>query len=183
MLPDLSDAPPACVLIRLAGPVAIEDGSAEPRYLSSAQAQVAFARMALERAGGTGREQLADTVWPDGLPDTWASALRSVVSRVRSFVAGTTREDGAPADERGDQPYVVARGGRYLLRLPPGAVIDLECAEREVVEAASAHSAGAFGEALRLAESAVTCLRRPLLPNHDSDWVTEVRARLAELLV
>jgi DNA-binding SARP family transcriptional activator len=187
MLPDVSDGPPVPgVLIRLAGLVAIEDGTAdgaaEPRYLSSAQAQVAFARMALERAGGTGREQLADTVWPDGLPDTWASALRSVVSRVRSFVADATREDGAPADELGES-YVVARGGRYLLRLPAGAVVDLEIAEREVVEAVAAHAAGEFGEARRLAESAVTCLRRPLLPNHDSEWVTEVRARLAELLV
>jgi DNA-binding SARP family transcriptional activator/tetratricopeptide (TPR) repeat protein len=158
------------VLIRLAGLVAIEDAGDEPRYLSSAQAQVAFARMTLERAGGTSRDQLADTVWPDGLPDTWASALRSVVSRVRSFVAGT-----------GDA--VVARGGRYLLRLPADAVIDLERAEREVAEAVAAHAAGEFDDALRLAESAVACLRRPLLPNHDGEWINEVRARLAELLV
>ena len=178
-LPDVSPAPG--VLIRLAGLVAIEEGSAEPRYLSSAQVQIAFVRMALERAGGTGREQLADTVWPDGLPDTWASALRSVVSRVRSFVAGPTRGDDAPAD--GDQTCVIARGGRYLLQLPSDAVIDLERAEQEVIEAVSAHTAGVFDEALRLAESAVTCLRRPLLPNHDGDWVTEVRVRLAELLV
>ena len=184
MLPDKTDGLPAPrVLIRLAGLVAIEDGSADPHYLSSAQAQVAFARMALERVAGTGREQLADTVWPDGLPDTWASALRSVVSRVRSFVADATREEGAPADELGDQSWVVARGGRYLLRLPAGAVIDLELAEREVVEAAAAHAAGEFAEAQRLAESAVTCLRRPLLPNHDGEWVTEMRARLDELLV
>lgn len=162
------------MLIRLAGLVSIEDageGNGEAaRYLSSAQAQVAFARLAMERAGGTSRDQLADTVWPDGLPDTWASALRSVVSRVRSFVAGT--EDA-----------VVSRGGRYLLRLPAGAVIDLERAEAEVVDAVAAHAAREFDDALRLAESAVACLRRPLLPNHDGEWVGEVRARLAETLV
>ncbi|GAB3439498.1 ATP-binding protein [Actinophytocola sediminis] len=158
------------MLIRLAGLVSIEEAGAEPRLLSSAQAQVAFARMTLERAGGTSRDQLADTVWPDGLPDTWASALRSVVSRVRTFVAGT-----------GDA--VVARGGRYLLRLPADAVVDLEHAEREVAAAVAAHASGAHDEASRLAESAVACLRRPLLPNHDGEWVNEVRARLAELLV
>ncbi|MCT2581970.1 ATP-binding protein [Actinophytocola gossypii] len=174
MLPDLPDPPPnPGVLVRLTGLVAIECESTGSHHLSSAQARVAFVRMALDGPGGTGRDQLADTIWPDGLPDTWASALRSVVSRVRSFVAGATTDDGVP---------VVAQGGRYLLRLPPGAVIDLERAQQEVAEAVAAHAEGASADARRLAESALTCLRRPLLPEHDGDWVNEVRARLAELL-
>jgi DNA-binding SARP family transcriptional activator len=166
-------------LIRLAGLVTIDEGldgsgAGQARHLSSAQAQVAFVRLVLERAAGTGRDQLADTIWPDGLPDTWASALRSVVSRVRSFVAG---------DSTADPPPLVAKGGRYLLRIPEGAVVDVERAEKEVAGAVAAYAKGDFEAALRLAGPAVTCLRRPLLPEHDGEWVNEVRARLDELLV
>lgn len=162
------------MLIRLAGLVAIEHDGSAPRHLLSAQAQVAFARMTLERASGTSRDQLADTVWPDELPDTWASALRSVVSRVRAFVAGT---------QAASEATLVAQGGRYLLRLPADAVVDLERAEAEVSEATEAFAAGACADAQRLTTAAVSCLERPFLPNHEGEWVTNVRERMSELLV
>lgn len=162
------------LLIRLTGLVTIERDGAAPRHLSSAQAQVAFVRLALERTGGTSRDQLADTVWPEGLPDTWASALRSVVSRVRGFVCG---EDIDAA------PPIVAQGGRYLLKLPAGATVDLEQAETEVTQATEAYSAGRFADAERLASAAVTCLERPFLPDHEGEWVNSVRERVGEMLV
>jgi DNA-binding SARP family transcriptional activator len=162
------------MLIRLTGLVTIERDGAAPRHLSSAQAQVAFARLALERAGGTSRDQLADTVWPEGLPDTWASALRSVVSRVRGFVVGNDIEASPP---------IVAQGGRYLLRLPVGAIVDLEQAEAEVVQATEAFANGEYADAERLASSAVTCLERPFLPDHEGEWVNSMREQVGELLV
>ncbi|MEV4315407.1 AAA family ATPase [Actinocrispum sp. NPDC049592] len=161
------------MLIRLTGLVTIERDGAAPRHLSSAQAQVAFARLVLERAGGTGRDHLADTVWPEGLPDTWASALRSVVSRVRGFVA----------IDNSSAPPIVAQGGRYLLRLPAGAVIDVEQAEVDVVHATEAFTAGEFADAERMAAAAVTVLERPFMPDHEGEWPNSVRERLGELLV
>jgi DNA-binding SARP family transcriptional activator len=173
---DVSDhhRPGAGVSIRLAGLVTIEQDGAPPRHLSSAQAQVAFARLTLERSSGTVRDQLADTIWPDGLPDTWASALRSVVSRVRAFVAGTDDPTAAP---------VVAQGGRYLLRLPPDATVDVEAAEAQVAEATRAYGDGAFTDAQRLAVAAVSCLQASFLPDHEGEWVSGVREHLHELLV
>ena len=162
------------MLIRLAGLVTIEHGGAPPRHLSSAQAQVAFARLTLERASGTGRDQLADTVWPGGLPDTWASALRSVVSRVRAFVTGA-QPPGVPP--------LVAQGGLYLLRLPTDVLVDLECAEEAVGEAIEAFAADDFTDAQRLAASAVSCLQGPFLPDHEGEWVSGVRERMDELLL
>lgn len=162
------------MLIRLTGLVTIEHKGAPPRHLLSAQAQVAFARMTLERAGGTRRDQLADTVWPNALPDTWASALRSVVSRVRAFVTCTQ----APGET-----LLLAQGGRYLLRLPVGAVVDLERAEAEVSEAITAFTAGAFADAQRLTAAAISCLESPFLPNHEGEWVDGVRERANELLL
>ncbi|ONI70823.1 hypothetical protein ALI144C_50435 [Actinosynnema sp. ALI-1.44] len=162
------------MLIRLTGLITIERDDAPPRHLSSAQAQVAFARLTLERSGGTSRDLLADTVWPEGLPDTWASALRSVVSRVRGFVVG---------GDIAASPPIIAHGGRYLLKLPAGATVDLELAETEVTQAGEAYGKGEFADAERLAAAAVATLERPFLPDHEGEWVTGVRERTAELLV
>src|SRR5262249_28671606 len=154
--------------------ITIERDDAPPRHLSSAQAQVAFARLTLERSGGTSRDQLADTVWPEGLPDTWASALRSVVSRVRGFVVG---------GDIGAKPPIIAQGGRYLLKLPSEARVDLEEAETEASQATEAFGKGEFDIAERLAAAAVSTLERPFLPDHEGEWVAGVRERTAELLV
>ncbi|GAA1646858.1 BTAD domain-containing putative transcriptional regulator [Actinoplanes couchii] len=162
------------MMIKLVGTVMIETLGAAPRQLASAQAQVAFARLIVERSSGTSRDQLADTVWPDGLPDTWASALRSVVSRVRAFVS-----DGG-CDET---PPVVAQGGRYLLRLPPGVTVDLERAEEAIREADRAFAGGAHPEARHAAGLAISCLSSPFLPGHEGEWVSSVRERLHGLLV
>ncbi|MFJ6700904.1 BTAD domain-containing putative transcriptional regulator [Streptomyces sp. NPDC091272] len=161
------------MLIRLVGIVAIEQDGAPPQHLSSAQAQVALARLLVERADGTERDQLAETVWPEGLPDTWASALRSVVSRVRAFVT-------TPQDRPGETP-LVAQGGRYVLRIPQHAVVDVECAESAVTEAVSAYSQGAYAVARQLAAGAVSNLRGSFLPSHEGEWVDSMREQLEEL--
>ncbi|MFD8823753.1 BTAD domain-containing putative transcriptional regulator [Streptomyces sp. NPDC059605] len=161
------------MLIRLVGLVTIEHDGAPPQHLSSAQAQVAFARLVLERFSGTGRDQLADTVWPDGLPETWASALRSVVSRVRGYVSD-------PHQKPGGTP-LVAHSGRYLLRLPDDAAVDLEAADAAVTEAQEAFAERAYPVAQQLAAGAVSNLRGSFLPAHDGEWVSSVRERVEEL--
>ena len=108
-------------MLRLLGLVSVEseapDGSGtHVLRLSSAQAQVALARLVLDRGQGTSRDCLSETIWPTGVPETWASAQRSVISRVRRFL-----------DDAGlGQTTVDAVGGRYLVRLPPDTVVDVE---------------------------------------------------------
>ncbi|MGW7192973.1 AfsR/SARP family transcriptional regulator, partial [Streptomyces sp. NPDC054838] len=161
------------MLIRLVGLVTIEPSGAPSRHLSGAQAQVAFARLVIERAGGTERDQLAETVWPEGLPDTWASALRSVVSRVRTFVT-------MPQDMPGEAA-LMAQGGRYVLRVPKDAAVDVECADLALTEATSAFADGAFAVAQQLATGAVSNLRGSFLPSHEGEWVNSMREQLEEL--
>jgi DNA-binding SARP family transcriptional activator len=161
------------LLIRLVGLVTIEHDGTAPQHLSSAQAQVAFARLILERTSGTSRDQLADTVWPEGLPDTWASALRSVVSRVRAYVTG-------PLQKPGGTP-LIAQSGRYILRLPDDAAVDLEAAEAAMTEARTAFADGAHAVAHQLAAGAVSNLRGSFLPAHEGEWVNAVRERVDEL--
>jgi DNA-binding SARP family transcriptional activator/type II secretory pathway predicted ATPase ExeA len=137
---------------------------------------VAFARLLLERERGTTRDGLADVVWPDQLPRTWGSALRSLVSRLRAFLVEALPFPPA------DQP-LVAQGGRYLLRLPDDVVVDIEQAELSIIEAQEALGAGNFEAALRLGSEGAECLRAPFLPGHDGPWVAIRRDHLAELLL
>lgn len=161
------------MLIKLIGPTTVQHGGAPPRHLSGAQAQVAFSRLILERAAGTSRDQLADTVWPDGLPNTWASALRSVVSRIRRFVVG-------PHTGVATTP-LLAQSGWYRLELPAGAAVDLEAAEAAVTEATSAFGAGDHARARSLAAGAVAGVRGSFLPSHDGEWVNGVRDHIDDL--
>jgi DNA-binding SARP family transcriptional activator len=162
------------ISIQLIGEIAIEAPPGERRLLSGTQAQVALARLALERVSGTSRDQLADTIWPDELPSTWASALRSVVSRVRSFVA--------PVMDDGTEP-LVSRAGSYRFCLPESASIDIEVGESLMEGAVYALSDGRLVEAQAMAERAIGLLKGPFLPDHDSEWVSGVRERLQESLV
>ncbi|MEU5979489.1 bacterial transcriptional activator domain-containing protein [Streptomyces sp. NPDC047315] len=157
--------------IKLMGTVTVEHDGAAPRHLSSTQVQTALARLVLDRAAGTSREGLADTLWPGELPDTWAAALRGVVSRVRTAVADPLRPPGATP--------LVARAGSYLLRLPDDAVVDLEQAERTVAAARTAYGEGAHAVARRYASEAAGALRGSFLPSAEGDWAEETRERLA----
>ncbi|WP_081746550.1 BTAD domain-containing putative transcriptional regulator [Arthrobacter sp. H5] len=161
------------MLIHLTGAVSIVRPNSEPSLLSSAQAQIAFARLILERSRGTGREQLANTVWPDGLPDTWASALRSVVSRARAFLVG----------DADTPPELISAGGRYFLKLSGEVLVDIEQAYDSLSKAREALTANLLEDSGRHAVSAVMCLRRPFLPNHDGEWVEGIREHLHESLL
>lgn len=160
--------------VRLTGSVSIEGGGAPRAHLSSPRTQVAFVRLTMDRERGTTRDQLADTLWPGGLPNTWASALRSVVSRVRSFVATAVP---------GGSSSLVAEAGRYVLHLPADAVVDVERAEAAAAAAQDALGTGRLEIARELAVAAITDLQAPLLPDHDGEWVAGVRQHLADALL
>ncbi len=162
--------------IALVGDVTINVGAggARGRHLRSPQARVAFALLVLERRYGVTRDALANAMWPDSLPDTWSSALRSVISRVRAFVVEALGQD---------DDLLVARGGVYLLRLPADTVVDVELAESEIAAARDALDQHRFEVALRSATEATRRLQGPFLTDHDSEWVTLQRERLGDLLV
>ena len=46
-----------------------------------------FAYLLVERRWTVGREELADALWPGRLPDSWAAALRGVITDARRFLA------------------------------------------------------------------------------------------------
>ncbi len=129
----MTDATDA-VRLNLAGQLAIERRGErfDERQLGGTQARLVFAVLVLERARVLPRDELADIVWGGELPSTWESALRTLVSRARAlFVAA-----GLP----GAETLTGTRAG-YQLRLPEGAIVDVDEAERLVVAAEEAAGA------------------------------------------
>lgn len=158
--------------LQLGGVVSLRNGTGDVHHLPSARAQMTLARLTIERVSGTTRHQLADTLWPDELPSTWESALRSVVSRVRAFVAAALPTGSNP---------VTVRSGRYVLTLPDDMIVDIEEGEAALTRARAALASGCHHDARSLAATAVTRLQAPLLASHDGDWINRARERYTDL--
>src|SRR3954451_9639485 len=155
------------------------------RGLPGRRSELVFAYLAVEHRRMVSRDELAEALWPDVLPDTWAAALRSVVTEVRRFLE----------DAGWNPPEVLASGrGGYQLRLPRGVRLDLDEA-REALAAGGERFAGdqpAGGDgfacdqpavAAEHAKRAAALARLPFLPHHEGEWVSGVRDELESLHV
>ncbi|MGP3691433.1 AAA family ATPase [Streptomyces sp. IBSNAI002] len=159
--------------IEILGPMAVRCAGTV-HHLQSAQARVAFARLVLAGPEGVTRDELADVIWPGELPPTWASALRTLVSRLRTFMAPLPAESTNP---------LAKLGGRYVLALREDVLVDVEDATRSVTAAQEAFNTGDVTTAARLATRAADRLRLPFLSEHEGDWIAGWRERLTECLV
>ncbi|MDX6677293.1 MAG: family transcriptional regulator, regulator of embCAB operon, partial [Solirubrobacteraceae bacterium] len=112
-----------------------ERGSSEPASVSlpGRRAELVFAYLAAEHRRTVSRDELADALWPERLPDSWAAALRGVMSEVRRFL-----ERGGLG---GGEILVTERSG-YRLRLPDDVVVDLDAARAELAAARRLLTAG-----------------------------------------
>ena len=161
--------------IVLAGRIAIQTGdvTTDERALPGRQPRLVLALLVVERHRPVSREELADNLWPGRAPETWETALRVVVSRVRGFLV---------ASGIGTAGSLWAQAGTYRLHLE-GVEVDLEVAVAAREEAESALASGAPERAARLATQARAVLARPLLAGIDGPWVESRRRELTlELL-
>lgn len=136
-------------------------------------AQVALACLVLQRGRLTPREELAEVLWDDQVPDTWRSALRGLLSRLRAALASTGLEPAAA---------ITNTAGSYQLRLPAEAVVDVETANDALACARSALDDGRSAHAARdHALHAVSATDGEFLPGAHTRWVQHERAQLREL--
>jgi DNA-binding SARP family transcriptional activator len=162
------------VRVTIVGKIAVRDGERllAERDLPGNQGRLVFAMLALEHRHPVSREQLADELWPERLPKSWETALRSVVSKIRTA-----------AGRAGFDPQLIAGAfGCYQLRVPNGEV-DFDVAARALHEAKASL---ANGQAQAAATAAVmTCIvaSRPFLPGLYNPWTLRQRDRLRELHV
>lgn len=143
-------------------------GPSAAACLSGRRSELVFAYLAAEHRRTVSRDELADAIWPQGLPDTWAAALRTVISDVRRFLEAHGL-DGAM--------LVTERGG-YRLRLPGGVVVDLDEARVQLDEARERLAAGDVAKAAALARQVSDRSALTFMPEHDGTWVDGVRGEL-----
>ncbi len=154
------------------GQLTIEDGDAiaSERDLPGNQARVALAMLAVEHKRPLSRDQIADELWPERLPPSWQTALRAVISKLRSSLSAAGIGDD----------LIRNAFGCYQLRLK-SAWLDLDAAAG-ALHNAEADLARGNGVAAA-ANATVTCLicSRPFLPGRYGPWTLRQRDRINDL--
>ena len=156
--------------VYLTGRMALEtqDGIVDETAFPGRQGRIAFAYLALSAQRPVARDVLADALWPDTLPSSWDTALKSVVSKLRAVLV----------DARiGPEPLASA-AGCYQLRLPVDAWVDLEACAMSVDYAEGALRRGDFDRACSDGTVATAIARRSFLAGEDAPWIETVRADL-----
>ena len=161
------------VEITLTGDVSLRRGDGPPAAVTGPP-RIVLAALVLADGAPVPRDELAARVWPERMPRTWASALRTHVSRVRALLAPVV----------GGGETVVAGESGYQLVLPERveAVVDVRRAEAALA-AARERFADDPGAALTLAVEAADAIRAPFLPGHPGPWAEAVRAHVEDVAV
>ena len=147
------------IRIRLSGRLAVEiDGVAADLTSLGRLGALAFGYLVAERGRAVSRDELADVVWNGSPPPSWPHALRNTINRVRLALP---------------EVGVASAAGCYSLRLPPGAVVDIE-------DAAAALDVARSDMSVFPARRAVSLSRDPFLAGLGGEWVEARQARLAE---
>ncbi len=162
--------------VGLTGAVSVRSGSSVvgERELGGRRARLALAMLVLERDRPLSREELADALWPDDLPPTWASALRGVRSQVRAALTSVLPGiDVLPARQH----------AQLVVPDDVELKVDVESARDAVLEAEVALAESDHATAAELAARARPILTHPFLPGDEGPWVAEQRAVLRDLLL
>ena len=153
--------------ISLLGRVAV--GVTAPR---GRRVELVFAYLAAEHQRMVSHDELADALWPAGLPDTWEAGLRGVLTEVRRYLADCGL---AP-----DAELATGRRG-YQLRLPDEVTVDVDDARDGLTAARALLAEGSAVPAAERAGAAASLATLPFLPDHEGEWADGIRRELATI--
>ncbi len=156
--------------VTLAGAMTLRRGEqrVEDRSFGSGQFRLVTAMLVVDRADPLPLERLADELWGGRPPTRWRTAVRGLVSRLRSHLVDLGLE----------RDVIVATGGSYHVHLD-SVVVDVEQAVSVLATARDALAADSAAEAVTAAGTARSVLSRPVLSGLDTPWVEALRVRLA----
>jgi SARP family transcriptional regulator, regulator of embCAB operon len=137
--------------------------------LPARQGRRLWAYLVLHRAQPVSRDDLAQAVWDDMVPDAWDSSLHALVSRLRRSLTPVESVDG---------PHVVGDPGRYELRLPSYTIVDFERARAALHRADVLMRSRSAAAALAETRVAVEIAARGFLPGESGAWVEGQRRLL-----
>ena len=162
--------------IYLAGNVALEQGEVlmPERVLPGRQGRLALALLVTERGTAVSVEEIADVLWNGAPPPSWGTALRAIMSKLRSLMAEYGFSDSVAIENA---------FGCYQLRLPSNTWVDLEVAAKAVHDAEAELRAGNLAAANGNALVAAAISRRPFMTGDDGRWVVQKRRWLRAIRV
>lgn len=168
----MTDVAAPHVRFYLLGRVAVEGaGTLDQSELPGAQGRRALVHLVLSRHRPVPVEELVDVLWPTTPPASWDTAVRAVVSKLRTALGRV-----------GISNAVSAEGGCYQLRVP-GAWVDVEEAVRSLSLAEGARRAGQLEAAWSAATVAASITGRPLLTGMDDEALRALRDRCRRVRV
>jgi DNA-binding SARP family transcriptional activator len=169
--------PPAQPPLRvyICGRPAIETSAVVVREadLPGRQGRRLWVYLTLHRRGPVGRDELAEAIWGDDIPDAWDTTLNALASRLRRALA--------PLAEIAPGLAIRGEPGRYALALPAGSFVDWERARDAIHEADRLVFGGDPSGALAEARVAIEIAARGFLPGEDGPWIEGQRQALREI--
>jgi SARP family transcriptional regulator, regulator of embCAB operon len=159
----------------LCGRLAIEHGATvvTEREFPARQGRLVWAYLALHRKRPVGREDLAEALWGDDIPDRWDSTINGVVSRLRAMLRG--RE--IPAEGVRLEGDV----GRYALLIGAGTQLDWERAREAIHATDTLMRRRDYGAALAEARVALEIAARSFLVGESAPWIEGQRRAMVAM--
>jgi DNA-binding SARP family transcriptional activator len=135
--------------------------------LPGRQGRLLFAYLAVNRDRAISRDELAEALWPRGLPSAPDPALSALLSKLRRLLPAAALE------------------GRGAIRLQLGrhTSVDVEAARDGIHRAEALIAANDWYAAFGPNLVAHNISRRRFLPGEEGDWVEELRRELADIQV
>jgi DNA-binding SARP family transcriptional activator len=135
--------------------------------LPGRQGRRLFAYLAVNRDRVATRDELADAIWPRGLPSAPDPALSALLSKLRRLLPDGTLE------------------GRSAIRLELGRLsrVDVESAREGIHRAEALTAARDWYVAIGPTLVAHNISQRRFLAGEEGDWIEELRRELAEIQV
>lgn len=159
--------------VNLLGEVTITVGAASiSQVVRPRQLAVAFTYLVLHRHRPVTRDELAGALWDDRPPESWETALRVVLSKLRALFDSLGLDDAIELNTS-------ARS--YRLMLPADSEVDVEEASAAVTNAETALARDHYAKAAALVSRWQQLASATLLAGEDSHWLEEQRVELAGL--